>query len=121
MAGSLDDFELCDDRVAHARDGAEARGWGREHAVEIAKLFEEVPREWFNIPARDGAEENQFQQLVIGHCPRATHHEPFAQAAAMVADIGGLASLLRTGRRLGRNCLIRGEKRHGRLGEVGES
>lgn len=121
MAGSLDDLELNDDCVTHARDGAEARGCSGEHAVEIAELIEECTRQRLHIPARDGPEEDQLQQLIIGHRPRATHHEPFAQAAAVVADIGRLASLLRVGRHLGGDRLIRGEKRHGRLGEVGDS
>ena len=46
-------------------------------------------RQWFDVPAGNGAEQDKFQQLVIRKGLRAAREKAVAQAFAVIGDIGG--------------------------------
>ena len=89
LGGGLDDLEFLDDGIPDAFDHAEARGGGRNDAVEITEGVQEEPCERFHILSGDGAKENQFEELVIRHGCGAALNEAGAEAFAVIGDIAG--------------------------------
>ena len=61
-----------------------------EDAVEVAKAGHESVGQRFDIAAGNGAEQDQFEQLILGHRSSPSGHETGAQALAVIGDIGGL-------------------------------
>ena len=75
-------------RVVLGNTGESRRG---EHLRKSAKGFDQILRQGFDIAARDGAEENEFEQLVILDAVDAGLFEPRAQAFAMAGGVVGFA------------------------------
>jgi len=66
-----------------------------EHAVETAEPVQKGAGQGFYILPRDGAEQDQLQQFVVRHGHSATCQKAFAQARAVVTDIGRMLALRR--------------------------
>jgi hypothetical protein len=65
----------------------EALGRGRDHLGERAELGEQFLGERLHVATRHGAEQHQFQHLVIGQRLRPRLHEARAQAIAMAVIV----------------------------------
>ena len=115
MRGSLDNFQFLHHGGPHALHLCQTGGRGGNHAVEIAENLQKVFGQRFDIAARDGAEQQQFQQFVILQRHTAGPHEAFAQAGAVVVVVG-----FRNRRRKGdRRAVLRVEQAGGRcLGKI---
>ena len=96
----LNDLKLDDYRLSDAFDIPQAGGGGCDDAVKIAEPFQQFARQRFDIPARNRAEKNEFQHLIIRHGRCAAVDETAAQTLSMICDIRGL--LARVGRRFAR-------------------
>ena len=79
----LDDAELQPDlgsSPAHLHQPVLGRG---DDAVEVAEGGEERLGEGLHVPAVDGVEEQELEELVFGHRAVATGKEALAQALAV--------------------------------------
>ena len=89
VGGGFDHFELSDDRVTDAFDLSQSGCRRAHHTIKISKYFKEFVGKRFYILARYGAEEQEFQQLVIRQSLRAARQETRAEAFAVVSHIRG--------------------------------
>jgi hypothetical protein len=65
---------------------------GRQHLGEGAEALHELLGDGLHVPARDGAEEDEFQQFVIRQRIAAHLHEAGAQPVAMAVIMGSLVA-----------------------------
>ena len=86
MGGGLDDFELTDDRVANAGNFGQMLRRSGQNAVEISKFFKKLPGQRLDVATGNGAEQDQFQHLVIRQGLRATGQEAIPQAFAVIPE-----------------------------------
>jgi hypothetical protein len=71
----LDDLQVRDDAVADPIDLHEALRRRRQRLGEGAEAFEDFLGDGFDVAARDRAEEDQFEQFVIGQAVAARLRE----------------------------------------------
>lgn len=89
----LDDFDLQRHGVADTFDLAELIEGCGDDAVEIADVVEQRAGEWLNVLLWDGTEKDEFEEFVVRDGLRAAFEKPFAQAIAVVFDVGGQFAL----------------------------
>ena len=87
LCRGLDDLQFGHYSRPDALDLFQPCGGGRKHAVEIAEGLDQAAGEGFDILAGDGAEQDQFQHLVVRHGPCAARHEAFPQPRAVIGEI----------------------------------
>ena len=105
----LDDAELEPDLGRGAGHLHQPVLGGGDDAVEVAEGGEERLGERLHVDALDGVEEEELEQLVLGHRRVAAGEEALAQALAVApvvrADLGGGAGIGGSGgRRSSRSC-----------------
>ena len=95
----MDDLEIGDRGVAQAFDLGEPFTRRREGLGERAERGEQLLGERFQIPSGQGAEQHEFEQLVVRHRLAARVAETLAQPLAVPMIMRG--RILGLGRRLG--------------------
>ena len=91
----LDDLEVGDDALADAVDLGEARGRRGEHLGEGAEAPDQLLGDRLHVAARDGAEEHELEQLVVGQRIAADLDEAGAQPVTVTVVVRRRAPIAR--------------------------
>lgn len=99
MRGRLDDLQFDSDGRANALNLCQPFNRGGNNAVEIPEPVKKCACDRFDISPRDGAEQKQFQQLIVRNSTRPSAKKPAAKPLAVVGQIRGYSPVLQ-----GSNC-----------------